>query len=58
MSILMGAAGLVTSEASPVHGDPRRSLFSQVPAIRPVDPALRELDLGCCVLRLRGMVRK
>ena len=52
--MLMRDAGLVTAVASPVRGDRRRSLFTLVPALRPVNPAARELDLGCCVLRLPG----
>lgn len=51
--MLMRDAGLVTAVESPVRGDRRRSLFTLVPAIRPV-PGARKLDLGCCVLRLPG----
>jgi DNA-binding transcriptional ArsR family regulator len=50
--MLMRDAGLVTAVESPVKGDRRRSLFSLVPALRPVDATVRELDFGCCVLRL------
>jgi DNA-binding transcriptional ArsR family regulator len=51
--MLMRDAGLVTAVESPVRGDRRRSLFTLVPTIRPA-PGARELDLGCCVLRLPG----
>jgi DNA-binding transcriptional ArsR family regulator len=50
--MLMRDAGLVTGIESPVKGDRRRSLFTLVPALRPADPAARELDFGCCLLRV------
>jgi DNA-binding transcriptional ArsR family regulator len=50
--MLMRDSGLVTAVESPVRGDRRRSLFTLVPTLRPADPTKRELDLGCCVLRL------